>query len=381
MQKNIILLNDFDITQRPRPYRMLQMLKNHFNLFAIAKECKEIDGIKTFAYPPLKNSKDRTPIEQENLIQKLKNKDFIPLIYTPNRMEILNFFEAIPLADLIIVEDITLLPFAIDYKKTHTHTKILIDLREYYPLEYDNDPQWLESFGEFFYFICKNYLPDVDLAITVSEGIAEKYKKEFNLSCKIFYSLPPYHNIKPTPIKDKIQIVYHGFLSPDRNSNFLLEIASQLKEDFHINILGLSNQKDYLKDLKNKAPSNVSFLDPVPMQELINFTNAFDIGILTLSPNTFNNTFALPNKFFEYIQARLALITTPLPSLTNLITTYDIGITSKDYSAKSLTTTLNCLTREQIMHYKSSSHHAANILNTHQNQEKILSWIKELFNQ
>ncbi|MCE3039746.1 glycosyltransferase [Helicobacter anatolicus] len=378
MLQNIILLNDFDITQRPRPFRMLEMLKNHYNLFAIARECKEITGIKTFAYPPLKSSKDRSKKEQNELIKKLKNKDFIPLIYTKNRMKILDFFKEIPTANLIIVEDITLLPFAIDYKKNCPKTKILIDLREFYPLEYENNPQWLESFGEFFSFICKNYLPYVDFAITISEGIAKKYQQDFYLDCKIFYSLPPYHNLSPTQINNKIQIIYHGFLSPDRNSDFLLEIASQLKEDFHINILGLSNQKDYLQSLKDKAPKNVSFIPPVPMQELINFTNVFDIGILTLSPNTFNNANAMPNKFFEYIQARLALISTPLPSLAPLIKKYNIGMCAKDFQAKSLAETLNTLTKKQIMCYKNSAHNAAQTLNTTQNQKLILKWIKEL---
>lgn len=378
MRKNIILLSDFNVNKRPRPFRMVEMLKHSFDLYVIARECTPISGVKTFSYPAAKNSKQRTKEEQEALIQQCKSNDFLPLIFTPNRLAIKELMQTISDVALIIVEDITLLAFATWYKEKYPKTKILIDLREYYPLEYENNQEWLDSFGKFFYFLCKEYLPMVDFAITVSEGIAKKYLDTFKLHCEIFYSLPPYFNLNPSPLGKKINIVYHGFLSPDRNSHFLIEIANYLEDRFHLYILGLSNQANFLENLQKNAPSNTSFLPPVAMQEIIPFTNQFDLGILTLSPNTFNNANAMPNKFFEYIQARLGIITTPLPSLLPLISQYKLGVCSANFSAKSIASSLNSLDTNQILKLKLASHQASSILNYKQNQKKILKIIYSL---
>ncbi|CBG40188.1 glycosyltransferase family protein [Helicobacter mustelae] len=375
----IALLNDFDITKRPRPKRMLDMLKGHYELYAIAMDCSPIEGVECFAYPASKNAKERSLEEQKILEQRLKNKDFLPLVYTPNRLKILEFFTKMPKMDLFIIEDITLLAFGLDYKKSYNPSlKILIDLREYYPLQYENDPEWMAGFGEFFGFLCREFLPHVDFAITVSEGIAQKYKEEFGLHCEVFHSLPPYHELKPNPLKTPINIIYHGFLSPDRNSAFLLEIAHQLRGDFCMQILGLSNIKGFLETLEKNAPKNVNFLAPVSMEEIIPFTNNFDIGILTLSPNTFNNAHALPNKFFEYIQARLALIAPPLPSLRDFLSLWQVGKMSQDFTPESLASTINALQKEEIAAYKTASDRAAKILNTTENRQKILRWIEGL---
>ncbi|WP_170126806.1 glycosyltransferase [Helicobacter anseris] len=378
MQKNIAILSDFDVAQRPRPFRMIQMLKNSYHLFVIAKNCSILDGIKTFSYPADKTSKERSQEENDAIYQKCIKKDFIPLIFTKNRLYIKTILRSLPILDLIIVEDITLLPFAVEYKQKNKKTKILIDLREFYPLEYENDKRWLESFGMFFYFICERYLPQVDFAITVGEGIAKKYLETFQLKCEIFYSLPPYFDISPSPIEQKIKIVYHGFLSPDRNSHMLLDIAQELDQRFHIYILGLSNQANFLQSLQQKAPSNVSFLPPVAMQDIIPFTQQFDLGILTLTPNNFNNANAMPNKFFEYIQARLGIITTPLPSLSSFISKYHIGKMSQDFSKESLVHTINTLDTKEIKNFKISAHYASQTLNLLSNQKKILHWVDQL---
>ncbi len=358
---------------------MIQMLKNNFHLFVIAKECGYLDGITTFSYPADKSSKERTKQEQDSIILKCKQKDFQSLIFTPNRLQIKKHLKEIGNIHLFIVEDITLLPFATAYKKTFPNTKILIDLREYYPLEYEHDKEWLESFGAFFFHLCATYLPHVDLALTVSTGIAQKYQEVFHLSCELFYSLPPYFPLQPSNIHpEKIQIVYHGFLSPDRNSHFLLEIAKHLDKRFHLYVLGLSNIKGFLESLQQHAPKNLSFLPPVAMQDIIPFTQQFDLGILTLTPNSFNNAHAMPNKFFEYIQARLGIITTPIPSITSFLSKYNLGVYSKDFHPHSLIDSINALCPKEIETFKNNAHQASMILNTKQNQEKILSLVNRI---
>ena len=47
---------------------------------------------------------------------------------------------------------------------------------------------------------------------------------------------------------------------------------------------------------------------PVTPAELPSSLNAFDVGVYVLPPRTMNHRLMLPNKFFDFVQARLALV-------------------------------------------------------------------------
>ncbi|PAF54538.1 hypothetical protein BKH42_01115 [Helicobacter sp. 13S00482-2] len=380
MKKKIAILADFDILKRPRPFRLAMMLKEKYDVFAIARECSVIKGIKCFDFPAPKSSKDRSKEENQKITDHCKNKEFDKLIYTPNREVILDIFKSLPVLDMIVVEDITLLPFAIRYREFFSHTKILIDLREYYPLEYENDPLWMETFGLFFEHLCKKYLSLVDMAIVVSEEIGKKYKSVFGVESKVFYSFPPFVWLEPSKLKNTIKIIYHGFLSPDRCSQNLLEIAKNLDSRFCLYVMGLSNHKDYLENIKDKASDidNLKFLPPVEMRDIVTFCNQFDIGILSLQPNTFNNANAMPNKFFEYIQSRLCVVSTPLLEIKKFIHRYEIGKTSIGFDPKDIANTINEMDKKSIYIYKENSSKVAYDLSMQTNISKIITIIEDL---
>lgn len=256
----------------------------------------------------------------------------------------------------------------------------MIDLREFYPLEYENDLAWLETFGKLFSFLCESYLPSVDLALTVSEGLQQRYKEAYGLSCELFLSLPPFFDLTPSE-NQRIELIYHGFISHDRESENLLEIATSLDSHLHLNIIALSNQPQFLESFTTQAQKipSISLLPPVALQEIIPFTNRFDLGLITLKPNGFNNTHAMPNKLFEYIQARLGIISTPLPCIKPMLEKYRLGLCSKDFETSSLIALLNSLDKQRVQTLKKEAHQASQSLNLSNNQAKILSIISSMF--
>lgn len=377
--KNIAILCDHNPALQPRPSRLIQMLKNHHHLFVFGSQCPAIEGVQTFAFPALKRAKDRTQKEQEALENALKNEDFDQLIFTPNRIILQNQLLLFSNFDLLVIEDLVLLPIALLYKEKNPKTKIMIDLREFYPLEYENDPIWLETFGKFFSFLCEIYLPRVDIGLTVSEGLQQHYKEIYQLPCELFLSLPPFFNLTPSE-NERIELIYHGFISQDRESKNLLEIASSLAPNLHLNIIALSNQPQFLETFIKQAEKipSLSLLPPVKLEEIIPFTHRFDLGLITLKPNGFNNTHAMPNKLFEYIQARLGIISTPLPCIKPLLEKYSLGLCSKDFETSSLITLLNSLDRIKVQELKNQAHDASQTLNLSSNQAKILSIISSM---
>lgn len=380
--KNIGILCDNNPFCKPRPARLIEMLKDYYMLFVFGREITEKKDFTTFSFPASKSSSQRSQEENEAIIQACLSKNFNTLLYTKEREILKEQLLSTPSLSLLIVEDITLLPFALLYKEQNPKSKVMIDLREFYPLEYENDPKWLASFGAFFEYLCSTFLPKVDFALTVSEGIAKKYKETYGLNCTLFLSLPPYFPLIPSK-NEKIRLIYHGLISVDRESENLLEIASHLREGIEMNLMVLSNHPHFLQEFKHRAQKipNLTLHPPVRLEEIIPFTSQFDVGLITLKPNGFNNTYALPNKFFEYIQARLALLTTPLPSLKPLIEQYSLGKCSKDFSTRSIIESINSLSLEEIQTYKQNASIASQKLNLSSNQVKILEIIQKLLGE
>ncbi|WP_394951520.1 capsular biosynthesis protein [uncultured Helicobacter sp.] len=378
MVANITILCDFDASKRPRPARLIAMLKEIHTLSVIAKECTPITGVRSFSFPALHTAKDRTPAQEQIIKAHCQNGAFENLIFTPNRLCIREHLSSLPPQQLLIVEDITLLPFALEYRARYKETKVLIDLREYYPLEYEDNKEWLASFGLFFQHLCEVYLPQVDGALCVSEGISRKYYERFGVQSLVFLSLPPFFDLTPTPLSSPIKILYHGFVSPDRSSTNLIEFAQKLPSDYTLYAMVLSNQPEFFRSLRENAPSNLVFLPPVSLEEIVPFSNAFDIGLIPFFPTTFNLAHCLPNKFFEYLQARLCILSTPLSEIGQFVSQQHCGVCAREFSVDSLLRALTSLSREDILAHKHRAHELAHTFSMECNITKIRHIVMEL---
>lgn len=381
MAANITILCDFDASKRPRPARLIAMLKEIHTLSVIAKECTPIAGVNCFSFPALPTAKDRTQKQNQLIASHCQNGAFEQLIFTPNRLLIRDHLASLPPQQLLIVEDITLLPFALEYRAHYKEAKVLIDLREYYPLEYENSKEWLESFGLFFQHLCAVYLPQVDGAICVSEGIARKYYENFGVRSKVFLSLPPFFALEPTPLHTHIKILYHGFVSPDRSSENLISLARKLPSEYALYAMVLSNQPDFLRSLRESAPSNLVFLPPVRLESIVPFSNAFDIGLVPFFPTTFNLMHCLPNKLFEYLQARLCILSTPLSEIKRFVSTQRCGVCAGDFSVDSLLDSLLLLSREEILAHKHRAHELAHTFSMERNTAEIRHIVTQIIAQ
>ena len=153
-----------------------------------------------------------------------------------------------------------------------------------------------------------------------------------------------------------------------------------LDKRFILDLMLVPSDKRYHKKLKNLANSrsNVKIIDPVPMKNIVNFISSYDIGLYILEPTNFNNGMALPNKIFEFIQARLAIAIGPSPEMKKIVKKYNLGVISDDYNAKSLASKLNSLNYTDILKFKSSADVAAKELNSENNVNLILNTVKEL---
>ncbi|WP_415578445.1 glycosyltransferase, partial [Helicobacter burdigaliensis] len=74
--------------------------------------------------------------------------------------------------DIIIAHNEETLPLVLKYRK---NSKIIANMHEYSPREFENYFWWKFYFAPYKHYLCKTYLPKVDYMYTVCEGIAEEY--------------------------------------------------------------------------------------------------------------------------------------------------------------------------------------------------------------
>ena len=96
-----------------------------------------------------------------------------------------------------------------------------------------------------------------------------------------------------------------------------------------------------------------------------------DVGVFVLPPLTCNYLNRLPNKFFDFVQARLGIVVGPSPEMAALVREHGLGVVTADFTAQSLARALDELTAETVEGHKAASHTVARGLSA---EEQIKGW-------
>src|SRR5205823_126992 len=132
---------------------------------------------------------------------------------------------------------------------------------------------------------------------------------------------PPFADLQPSEVHEPIRILHHGAALRGRGLEEMLRVADLLDDRFTLDFVLVEHTPGFRDALIDRAKDNprVRFPPPVPMRELVTLANGYDIGLYLLRPSNFNQLHALPNKFFEFIQGRLALAIGPSPEMAHLV--------------------------------------------------------------
>lgn len=123
---------------------------------------------------------------------------------------------------------------------------------------------------------------------------------------------------------------------------------------------------------------NVKIIEPVSPDEIITFTNNYDMGLYLLEPTVTNHEFSLPNKLFEFIQARLAVIIGPSIEMARIVNMYQCGVVSEYFTIESIAKLLNNLDIKDIEKFKLNSSHAAEEVNFDKEKNIFISMVEEV---
>lgn len=277
--------------------------------------------------------------------------------------------------DLIIANDVETLPLA--FELATKETKVVFDAHEYAPKHFEDKLWWRIFFQGFNTFICRHYIPKVAGMMTIGQGLADEYEKNFGVKPQVVTNACGYVEMKPVEDNSEtIRLVHHGIVNRSRRIELMIGIMKHLPANFTLDLVLMltttssKQTKDYLQELKDLAANDprINFPDAVPIEKIVPLLNRYDIGIIFAPPINFNYANGLPNKLFDYIQGRIGVLTGPTPEIAAIVQQYDLGVVSNDFTSQGFANKLIPLTREDIWRFKSNSNKAAHNLNAEKNE-------------
>ena len=111
----------------------------------------------------------------------------------------------------------------------------------------------------------------------------------------------------------------------------MIEVMRRLDDRFTLDLFLTDNDPDYLDELRTYAASDkrIRFRSPVPHGRDLPNTKLLRHGDIFAPSGQFQLRQALPNKFFEFIQARLAVAIGPSPEMAKFVRCLQSGRDSR----------------------------------------------------
>lgn len=247
--------------------------------------------------------------------------------------------------------------------------KFSIDCHEYAVMQYSNDPNWVRYSQPVIRTVQDYYLRRADLVTAVGEGIAGLISAETPLRRPpIVIRNVPFRNRQDyRPTGKRLKVLYHGDLSRPREIDMAIRSMPLWREDFDFILRG-SGDPAYIGELKRMVErlglqKRVFFEPPVPFDQIVPSANGADIGYFAYRAYSPQIQYALPNKFFEYVMAGLAICVSDLKEVGALVREHGNGMLIPQHTPESIAETINSFTRESIERCKKASVAAADKLN------------------
>lgn len=187
--------------------------------------------------------------------------------------------------------------------------------------------------------------PKLHSVYAVNASIAKIYHEEYGNEVHVIRNVPLRKKGKTAKNKEDIGIpadsriiLYQGAVNVDRGLEEAIQAMKFVRTKAVLLIIGTGDVFDKLKYLsKTEGVSDkVIFTGPVALEDLYEYTLMADIGLSIEKDVSLNYHFCLPNKFMDYIQARVPVLVSPLPEMKAIVEKYRIGSMIESHDPQSL---------------------------------------------
>lgn len=185
--------------------------------------------------------------------------------------------------------------------------------------------------------------PKLKTVYTVNNSVRDEYEKEYPVKIHVIRNVPFTSRVIPAPLpsdwEGKIILMAQGAgLNPGRSCIEMIDALPLLDNRFHLVFIGGGTAWEDLKQRRRELnlEERIDMMGKMLPSKLKSYTHLAHLGLSMDSFDDKNYLFNLPNKVFDYLQARVPIFATAIPEVKQIIDEYDCGIAIKDTSPEAL---------------------------------------------
>lgn len=359
----ILCISFSDVTGDSRVLRQLAVLRRHGHVTTLAYGAQPAGADEHLEIPRNLPSLPQTPLG----VLKLALRRFRAVEADAPALRAALAAVAGREFDIVVANEARALPLAF---RIGGDPAVWCDLHEWAPEERTHVTSWRLLVKPFMTWVCAEYLPRVDAATTINDSIAQLYAERFGVHPEIVRNAIAYRgDLAPSPVEEgRIRLVHSGGAVEGRNIEAIIDAVDRLDDRFTLDLFLIPGRQSdaywqRLSALITRSP-RTTLHPPVAPHELPDVLNAFDLGVFALPPHTPNHRLMLPNKLFDFVQARIGLVFSSAIETDRLIRRHGLGVVANGYSADDLVVALSGLTQADVVRFKAAADAAAPALSS-----------------
>lgn len=276
--------------------------------------------------------------------------------------------------DIVLADDADTVPLALTLRP---RLGVHADLHEYATRQNEESWRWRWFVAPYYRWLVRTFVTRAASVSTVGAGLAQEYRREFGVEARVVVNAAPFRDAVPGPVDRPVRLVHSGLARRNRQLEVMTDAVERTTADVTLDLYLMPNDPAYLAELKERTAGSdrVTVRDPVPHDRLAETLSAYDVGVFVLPPLTFNYRWTLPNKFFDFVQARLGILVGPSPEMAGLVREHGLGVVTDGFGTEDLVRTLDRLDREEVAAWKRASHAVAPRFSA---EEQVQGWARAL---
>jgi glycosyltransferase involved in cell wall biosynthesis len=221
----------------------------------------------------------------------------------------------------------------------------------------------------------------INLAYTVCDPIADYYNNKYQIDFGVIRNLPFRREPKLDYNSRKNILIYQGALNKDRGIETIIK-SMQYIDDCKLIIAGKGDLEAELKAMCNELnlQEKIEFTGNLDFETLYKLTSKAKIGLSIEHGISLNYKYGLPNKIFDYIQAGVPILCSPLQEIVKIIEKYNVGVVLENNNEVSLAKLINELicNEEYLLKLNNNCKIAAVELNWEKEEKILLKMFNDL---